>query len=205
MNPAFWNARYSNERLAYGTEPNAFIADQAERRLPPDAVVIDLGAGEGRNALFLARRGHPVTAVDYSRVGLDKARRLAEAQHLEIETVQTDITRWHPARQWDAVVIAFLHLSPQDRPRLYELIQHLLRPGGLLIAEWFHPDQVTQGYQSGGPRSVAMLITLDELRRHFPSPGILVAEQTIRPLEEGPHHRGSAAVVQFVWEKPGPV
>lgn len=200
MNKEFWNARYSDEQLAYGAAPNAFIATQTQRHLSPTTAILDLGAGEGRNALFLARRGHPVTAVDYASVGLDKAHRLAEAEGLAIETIQADVTQWRPTRQWEAVVIAFLHLPAQDRPRLYDLIQHLLHPGGLLIAEWFHPEQI--GYKTGGPRSVEMLISLDELRRHFSAPGILLAEKTVRVLETGPYHKGEAAVVQFVWKKP---
>ncbi len=182
--------------------PNAFIADQAQRLLPPVAEVVDLGCGEGRNTLFLARQGHIVTAVDYAIVGLAKTQRLARAEGLTIESVQADVTEWHPDRQWDAVVIAFLHLRPADRPWLYQLIQRILRPGGLLIAEWFQPDQVLQGYRTGGPRSVDMLISLDELHRYFAPSGTLEAAEVVRPLEEGPYHKGEAAGVQFVWEKP---
>ncbi len=202
MKADFWNTRYRADGLAYGAVPNAFVADQARHRLLVPTHVADLGSGEGRNALFLARQGHTVTAVDYADVGLSKTQRLARAEGLTVETLQADIAHWRPDRQWEAVVIAFLHLPPADRPHLYTLIQHILQPGGFLIAEWFHPNQVIDNYQTGGPRSAEMMISLEELHQHFDTAGVVSAAEVVRTLEESRHHKGQAAVVQFVWQKP---
>ena len=202
MNPSFWNERFASETPTYGTAPNTFVEAQVGR-VPEGAAVIELGAGEGRNAVFLAERGFNVTALDYSTEGLRKAAALAETRGVAIEPLQADVTQWQPDRTWDAVAIAFLHLPPDHRPGLHRLIQHILRPGGFLIAEWFRPAQVIEGYTSGGPPRAAMMLTQDELHAAFPEAGIQLLESVETDLDEGPHHQGPAAVVRFVWQKPG--
>ena len=203
MRPELWNQRFAEPTFFYGTEPNAFVAETAPRYLRPGAEVVELGAGEGRNAVWLARRGFQVTAVDYAEAGLEKTRRLAAQQGVAIETIQADVTRWQPDRSWDAVVITFLHLPPEARPALYALIHRILRPGGYLIAEWFRPEQRTEGYTSGGPPDPSWMVTADELRRHFDPEGILLLENATPELNEGPGHRGPAATVRLVWQRRG--
>ncbi len=200
MDPSFWNDRFATDDWVYGATPNAFIAQQSER-LPDGASVIELGAGEGRNTVFLAEQGFAVTALDYSAEGLRKTRALADERGVSVDTVQVDVTQWQPERTWDAVVIAFLHLPPEARPALHRRIRQILRPGGWLIAEWFRPEQVTAGYTSGGPPRAAMMLTPDELRSDFPEAGIQQVDAVETELREGPHHQGPAAVVRFVWQQ----
>ena len=76
MNPQFWDNRYATDDFVYGTEPNDFLRHCAN--YIPDGPVLCLGEGEGRNAVFLAGRGHAVTAMDQSSVGLHKARRATQ-------------------------------------------------------------------------------------------------------------------------------
>jgi len=79
MNPsldaAFWNDRYRGDDYVYGTEPNEFLLSVAAEI--PAGPVLCLAEGEGRNAIFLAGRGHAVTAIDQAEAGLAKARALA--------------------------------------------------------------------------------------------------------------------------------
>ncbi len=197
----FWNDRFAAEEFVYGEAPNQFVAAAAEAWLPDAPDVLTLGAGEGRNAVHLARQGHAVTALDYSTEGLAKTRRLADAAGVTVDPLHADVRSWTPDRTWDAVVTTFLHLPPDERPAFYRLIQQCLRPGGLLVAEWFRPEQRTDGYTSGGPPEVDMMVTADELREHFAADGIerLSAETPV--LDEGPHHSGPAATVRVVWRK----
>lgn len=194
----FWNDRYSVGQYVYGTEPNDFVEAAAENWLVGQREVLDLGAGEGRNAVHLARQGHTVTAVDYSADGLRKSEDLAAEAGVRITTIEADMRDWTPDRTWDAVVVAFLHLAPDEQPRLYTLIQQCLSPGGLLVGEWFRPEQRTQGYTSGGPPDVGMMVTAAELREHFPASGIEHLESAEPILDEG-MHRGPGATVRFVW------
>ena len=197
----FWDDRFSADKYIYGVEPNDFVAAAAENWLTDPKEVLDLGVGEGRNAVHLAQQGHTVTAADYSVEGLRKTTRLADEVGVEIETIQTDVRDWTPDRQWDAVVVTFLHLAPNERPALYTLLRRCLPPGGLLIAEWFRPEQRTEGYTSGGPPDVEMMVTAEELREHFDAAGIEQLEVAEPMLDEG-MHKGPGATVQFVWRRP---
>lgn len=70
------------------------------------------------------------------------------------------------------------------------------------MAEWFRPEQITEGYNSGGPPSVDLMVTPDELCEHFLEGEIEHLESADPLLEEGPHHRGPGATVRFVWRAP---
>src|SRR4051794_25298669 len=84
-----WDQRYSAAGYVYGTEPNDFLAARVDA-IPPGPVM-ELGCGEGRNAVFLAGRGYAVTAVDQSSAGLRKAERLAAERGVSLTTVQADL------------------------------------------------------------------------------------------------------------------
>ena len=198
----FWDDRFSSDEYVYGVAPNAFVESAAADWLDAPQEVLDLGVGEGRNAVHLARQGHTVTAADYSSEGLRKTERLAADAGVSVDTVHADVRDWNPDRTWDAVVVTFLHLPPNERPALYALLRRCLRPGGLLIAEWFRPEQRTEGYTSGGPPDVDMMVTAEELREHFAPAGIEELTGATPVLDEGPHHEGPGATVQFVWRRP---
>ncbi|NBC15901.1 MAG: methyltransferase domain-containing protein [Bacteroidetes bacterium] len=197
----FWDEKFGRNPELFGTAPNAFVAAQAHR-LAPESRVLELGAGEGRNAVFLALLGHDVTVVDVSPVALDGARRLADEKNADLTLVRADASRWHPGAHWDAVVTTFLHLLPEDRPRLWQRIDDLLVPGGLLIGLFFRPEQRTEGYTSGGPPTPDRLVTLDELHAHYADWTFHVAEAPETHLSDG-MMEGPAAVVQVVAQKPG--
>ena len=81
----FWDQRFAEPGFKYGTEPNAFLKEQASR-LPPASAVLVPGDGEGRNGVWLAGQGHRVTSVDSSAVGLQKARELAAHRGVALST-----------------------------------------------------------------------------------------------------------------------
>jgi SAM-dependent methyltransferase len=191
-----WDERFASPQYVYGTEPNRWLALQAAG-LPTGGRVLSLGEGEGRNAVWLAQQGFHVTAVDGSAVGLAKARRLAAERGVGIETEVADLARWEPELSaFDAVVLVFAHLPPAVRSRVHAAAQRALRPDGQVILEAFTPRQL--GFTSGGPRDAAMLYEPDGLRSDFP--GVVwdvLAEERVE-LDEGPLHRGPAAVVHGV-------
>jgi len=201
MDPSFWNSRFDRDHFVYGTAPNHFVATQRDR-LSPGTTVLDLAGGEGRNAVYLAAHGCEVTLLDYSATALQKAERLAEEQDTSIDTIHADLTTWTPGRTWQALTATYVHLPVQWQPRLYTLMQEALAPGGTLIAEWFRPEQRTDGYTSGGPPNVDMMVTAQELRDAFPAEGIEELTEPIVSLSEGPGHSGEAAVVRLIWTKP---
>lgn len=198
--PEFWNERFGKSAYFFGETPNAFLTAQAGRLAPKSNVVV-LGAGEGRNAVWTATRGHFVTAVDFAEEGLRKTGVLADRNSVDVRLIQADVRDWQPPDRWDAVIILFLQLLTDERPAFYRLVQRLLEPGGWLIAQWLRPEQVTEGYPSGGPTSLDRLVPAAELRTHFPEEGIVLWREAVEQLSDGPL-QGAAAVTQFVWQKP---
>jgi ubiquinone/menaquinone biosynthesis C-methylase UbiE len=109
MDARTWDERYAGSELVWSTTPNLFVA--AEFADLPPARAVDLAAGEGRNALWLAERGWEVTAVDFSLVGLDKGRSLQErhpdGRDLHVEWVHADVLTFEAgAVPYDLALIA---------------------------------------------------------------------------------------------------
>ena len=106
----FWDKSFSAPGYKYGTEPNAFLTEQAFRLKPGSRVLVP-GDGEGRNGVWLAEQGHHVTTVDASQVGVDKARDLARRRGVTIDAIHADFSTWSPSpAAYDAVVLTFVHL-----------------------------------------------------------------------------------------------
>jgi SAM-dependent methyltransferase len=152
-----WDERYA-ERQQWSTEPNALVADLLSDLPAGDAV--DLAAGEGRHALWLARRGWRVTAVDFSDVGLSRGR--GEPGGDRVSWVTADVTAWsaEPASV-DLVLVAYLHLPEPETTDLLRRAVGWLRPGGRLLLLGHDVENVTRGV--GGPQEQAILHSVDRL------------------------------------------
>lgn len=196
-----WDQRYSEPGFAYGTDPNDLLVERA-RLLQPEARVLCIAEGEGRNAIFLAGLGHDVTAVDLSQVGLEKARARAESLGLALRTVHADLMDYEPdPGSWDAVVSIWAHLPPPVRAVVHARVVRALRPGGVLILEAYAPEQLQ--HRTGGPQTLDLLYTLDLLRSDFGALEIQHLWAGEREIHEGRYHDGPSAVVQLVAMKPG--
>ena len=199
MNREFWDQRYSEPELAYGSEPNDFLREMAPR-IPPGPV-LGLGEGQGRNAVHLAALGHAVTAVDQSEVGLARARQLAASRGLTLSTVAADLGAYDlgPA-PWSGIVSIFCHLPSALRRSLYPRCAAALAPGGVFILESYTPRQLEYG--TGGPKDVDMLETLAALKPLLPGLELEIGREVVREIREGAMHLGSSSVVQVVARRP---
>jgi len=192
-----WNERYAVPEYVYGTEPNAFLAEQAHRLRGP---VLSLAEGEGRNAVYLASLGLDVHAVDQSDVGLAKAQALARQKGVAIRTEVADLQDFRPpGNHYGCVISISAHLPSSIRRRLYPLVEHALKPGGILILEAYSEAQLAR--DTGGPRDLDMLMTTDKVRAGFPGLEPLLLQELERDVREGTGHTGLASVVQFVGRK----
>src|SRR5690606_6006021 len=122
--------RYATSELIWTADPNRFLVDEVRGLAPGRA--LDVAAGEGRNAVWLARHGWQVTAVDFSDVGLDKARQLAERAGVSVDLVCADATNPIDAT-FDLVVVLYLHLPADQRRRAYRNAADAVAPGGTLL------------------------------------------------------------------------
>lgn len=193
-----WNERYAEPGFAYGTTPNDFLASVAARL--PRGRVLSLAEGEGRNAVFLAQRGHTVTAVDASSVGLAKAERLAAERGVRLETVVADLAQFSiPPDTFDAIVAIFCHVPSAVRRTLFPAAVNGLRPGGCFVLEAYAPRQLA--LSTGGPKQPDLLAGLDELRAELSGLQFLHAVELEREVVEGRYHTGRAAVVQVLAQR----
>ncbi|MBK5926199.1 class I SAM-dependent methyltransferase [Rhodobaculum claviforme] len=196
-----WDARYGAPGYLFGTEPAAFLRRHGGR-LAPGARVLSVADGEGRNAVWLARQGHAVTAFDASSVALDKARLLAAEAGVTVAFHHAGVEDWdwRPAA-FDAVVAVFVQFAPPPlRARMFEGMARTLRPGGLLLLHGYAPRQI--GYGTGGPGAVENLYTLPMLCDAFAGWQVPHAADHDADLAEGTGHAGRSALVDFVALKP---
>ena len=158
MDAAEWNQRYATTELVWTADANQFVVAETEA-LPPGRA-LDLAAGEGRNAIWLAGSGWKVTAVDFSDVALDKGRRLAASLEVAdaITWVCADVVAWTPPPEsYDLVVIAYLHLPAEDLRTVVTAAVSALAGGGTLLVVG-HDESNLQG-GTGGPQDPAILYT----------------------------------------------
>ncbi len=190
MDAAGWNERYAGTDLVWSAGPNVFVETICSPLAPGRA--LDLAAGEGRNALWLAERGWEVTAVDFSSVGLDKALRAAEARDVRLETEVADLTSYVPTSEgYDLVLIVYLHLGAAELPLIIEGAARAVAPGGRLVVVGHDVENLERG--TGGPQMAEVLTTVPGVLAALEPMGLAIdrAEVAERPVIAAD---GSAAV-----------
>jgi len=190
-----WNNRYSVPEYVYGTEPNEFFKEQLSK-LPPGRLLLP-GEGEGRNAVYAAKQGWHVDAFDFSDQADRKAQNLAQQKNVNIHyTVSSYENYNYPVHYYNAAGLIYTHMPPDIRSTIHEKIICSLKPGGKLILEAFHKEQIN--YSSGGPRDIDMLYDEEDLISDFDGLNMSVLEKKKITLREGALHSGDAVVVRFV-------
>ncbi|HWE91992.1 MAG TPA: class I SAM-dependent methyltransferase [Pseudonocardiaceae bacterium] len=141
----FWDDRYRSADRLWSGEPNPQLVAQTADLTPGEA--LDVGCGEGADAIWLASRGWTVTAVDWSAVALERAAGHAAAQGERIAGRITwqhhDLLSWDPGPQrFDLVSSQFMHLPGPDLDALHRRMAAAVRPGGTLLVVAHHPDDL---------------------------------------------------------------
>lgn len=169
--PPGWDERYPGERRRgwderhragdfEGEGPNPTLVLGTAGLLPGTA--LELAAGSGTNAVWLASQGWRTTAVDWSPVGLANGQAKAEAAGVEVEWLERDLFAWSPpARSFDLVVIVYLHLPPDERGPVYAAAAAAVAPRGRLLIVGHDRINATEG--EGGPPDTVRLFTADEI------------------------------------------
>lgn len=196
-----WDQRYSSESFVYGTAPNEFLVEQVHRI--PSGPVLCLAEGEGRNAVYLAQQGYEVHAVDLSSVGRDKAMTLAANAGIQLRYDVGDLAHLKIEPQsWSGIVSIFAHSPSALRHALHQKVVSGLQPGGVFVLEAFSPHQLNSS-GLGGPKDLDMLMSLHDLKKELAGLTLVLAQETIRPVNEGELHSGECSVIQLVGVKPG--
>ena len=154
-----WDARYRDEPELWTKEPNAQLAQFAAGLEAGRA--LDIGAGDGRNAIWLATQGWAVTALDFSAVALERAAQRAQARGAQLRCVVAD---WHEhpfgEAAFELVVVSFMHPLPDERAALFERAARALVRGGHL----FIVGVVLADHGRRGPPDPDRLYTPQRLR-----------------------------------------
>lgn len=193
----FWNSKFSTEEFFYGLHPNEFLASHLET-FKEHKKMLCLGEGEGRNAIFFAKKGFEITAIDASDIGLSKLAKRAEEEKLNIKTVCLDLNHWEVTERYDVIMASYLHMYKNEREILFKKIEDSLNKNGYFIGEFFSTKQLT--YNSGGPKDLDLLYSVEDFLNHFDSCKKEVVEELI-VLDEGKGHQGEACVIRVVIQK----
>ena len=193
-----WNERYNCDDYVYGKTPNIFFAEQLSK--------LELGTlilpceGEGRNAVYAATKGWNVIGIDQSEAGKKKALELARQNNTNINYLVADVIDFGvPEGTADAVAFIYAHFPAPIRSIIHQKAINWLKIGGLIILEAFNPEQLKNN--SGGPKDISMLYTVEMLQEDFNSMKIELLETHQIYLAEGSLHEGVADVIRFIGEK----
>lgn len=190
-----WDERYNEDEYVYGKLPNDFLAENYE--VIPKGKVLSLAEGEGRNAIFLALQGYDVTAVDASKIGLEKAQKLAEEKGVKITTILANLEDFEiQPESWDGIVSIFCPLTEQARQTLHQKVIQGLKENGIFLLEAYTPEQIEFG--TGGGKSADYMTSKESLEKDMQALKILKLHKIVRRVVEGKYHTGMASVVQLI-------
>ncbi len=180
-NAEMWNERYRSTDSLWIGEPDNSLVEAVSTLLVGSAV--DIGAGEGRNSIYLARNGWSTTSVDFSEVALSRLQQVIDREELSGKTVLMDVVEYLSSPEvFDLTLMANMHPPIDQRRLLYEGLLRSTRPGGYIFITGHHKESL--GF--AGPANIDMLIDEDEIRSFFgDSVDYLRLEKTVDVADHG--------------------
>ncbi len=182
MDSADWDQRYAGRDLLWTSEANRFLVTEAESLAPARA--LDLACGEGRNAVWLAERGWHVMGVDFSEVGIEKARQLEGARGVHAEWIVADLLDYQPeAHAFELVIVFYLQVPREERTPILRAAAQAVAPGGAFLLVGHDSSNIENGY--GGPQDPAVLYTAQDVADDLDGGGLRIerAETVQRPVD----------------------
>ncbi len=177
-----WDERHAAQDPIESHDPDPTLVGVVAGIAPGRA--LDLATGDGRNAIWLARQGWHVTAVDFSTVAVARARASAEADGLTVDWVVADLLEWRPpAGAFELVAVVFFHLPREERQPIYAAAAEAVAPGGRLLVIGHDRSNIAEG--SGGPQDPAVLFTADEIAAELAGLTVERAERVICEQPDG--------------------
>lgn len=180
MDAAGWDARYRDQELVWGIQPNRWVEQELATERPGTA--LDVACGEGRNALWLAGLGWDVTAVDFSPVAIEKARTLAGGRR-PVVWVVADALTYRAPEPVDLVLLCYLQLPADERRTAVRTAAASLAPGGTLLVVAHDSANLSDG--TGGPQDPSVLYSAEDVRDDLADTDLVVirAEAVNRPVD----------------------
>jgi len=154
-----WDRAYASCELTWSVEPHPHVEEELADL--PSGRAVELGCGEGRQAIWLASRGWQVSAVDLSRVAVDRGRKITERHGVDIDWVVADVLDYDPPAPVDLAVIIYLHVHRGELAGVLGKAAVALSPGSTLFVLGWDRQNFTGGI--GGPRPPEVLYSVDDL------------------------------------------
>ena len=193
-----WNNRYGGGEYLFGKEPNEYFKSKIDS-LQPASILLP-GEGEGRNAVYAAKLGWQVTALDFSKIALKRAKQFAENENVKIDFRYVHLLNDElPAKTYDVVGISFLHFNGDNKRLVHTKLRNALKTKGIVILECFSEEQMK--LITGGPRNKGSLYTTDELKEYYHGFEFFELEYKKVLLREGEAHQGEGYVVRMFAQK----
>ncbi|MDQ6641041.1 MAG: class I SAM-dependent methyltransferase [Actinomycetota bacterium] len=178
MDAGAWDARYAEFGRVWSVEPNQFVA--AELAELPAGRAVDLAAGEGRNAIWLASRGWDVTAIDFSSVAIDRARAVSD----DVAWVVGDTLTVPLPGQLDLALISYLQLPHDEMETVVRRAYDALAPGGTFFLICHDASNIAEGV--GGPQQAEVLVDAGDVTGWLgPGARVVRADRVERHVEAG--------------------
>ena len=182
----FWNSKYNDPKFEFNRQPSRLLVEAVRRWHP--RLAIDLGMGEGRNAIYLAQQGWQVTGADLSDVAVAQAKAHAAKVGIKLDAVIDSLDHYDFGRaRWDLIALFYVHAWYHGaKPRAVERLRNALKPGGLLVIEGFAGDE-------------KFMFQPDELLRDFSDLRILRYEDVEEEADWAPGRKSH--IVRLVAQK----
>lgn len=199
MSKEHWDNSFSDKEYVYGVIENEFL-NKMNGIIPAHSKVACFAEGEGRNAVYLAKLGHEVTAYDQSTVGLEKTKTLASQNNVDVKTVAMDLTKEKvEINQYDAAIMIFGHVPKPEQQFFIGSMIDSVKPGGTIIFEVYSEAQLAYG--TGGPRSRDLLYDPVDMLTWIKKYTCMHFYYGEVERNEGKRHVGLGHVIQVVLEK----
>ena len=192
-----WNERYSINDYLFGQKPAQALL-RNEKYLVPGGKTLLIADGEGRNSVYLAKKGFKVTSSDSSIVAQQKAKTLADNQDVEIHFKLEDFfdVDWS-RKQYDNIIgICFQFIPPELIEEVFKGFRLATKKGGTLLIHGYTPKQIKYG--TGGPKDVSLMYTEATFTSLFNPSEIHFLEEYEATISEGPGHSGKSSMIDFV-------
>lgn len=200
-NIEMWDDRYARKDYAYGITPNSFFKNTIEKYMLTGSILLP-AEGEGRNAVYAAKKGLDVTAFDISIEGKKKALKLAEKENVRINYevgnfFDLDLIN----KKYDSAALIFAHFPPPLLSKYHRKIADLIKPNGLIILEGFSKGHLpfrNANPNIGGPNNIEMLFSKESIKNDFFDFEVIKLEEIEVELKEGEFHNGIGKVIRYI-------
>lgn len=194
----FWNERYATQEYVYGKEPNAFFKEVIDG-LTPGKILLP-AEGEGRNAIYAAKKGWEVVAFDQSEEGKQKALKLATENNVSIIYQVASVEDFDLEKNsFDAIALVYSHLPKTIRNTFHKSLADCLKKNGVIFMEAFNKKQINRN--SGGPKNIDMLYDIEMLEKDFSNLEIELLKEYEKEVNESGAHNGRAEIIRLIGRK----